>query len=80
MNYNYYIISFQNMKTWEFKEYYQFISSEDIEEKARDLRDKFFTKDDIINIHIYKLEKTICQKELWKNEDQWKDLPFKKMG
>lgn len=63
MNYEYYIISFQNMKTGEFKEYYQFISSEDIEEKARDLRNKFFDKNDVVNIHIYKLAKTICHGE-----------------
>ena len=80
MEYNYYIIIFRNAETWEFKEYYQFISPEDIEEKARSLRAKFFGKDEVIDIHIYKLEKTIYQKELWKNEDQWKDLPFKKMG
>lgn len=59
----YFIISFQNMKTGEFKEYYQYISPEDIEKKARDLRDKFFDKDDIINIHIYKKIKTIYDGE-----------------
>lgn len=59
----YFIISFQNIETGEFKEYYQFISPEDIEEKARDLRDKFFDKDDIINIHIYKQIKTIYDGE-----------------
>lgn len=63
MKYEYYIISFQNMKTGELKEYYQFISPEDIEEKARDLRDKFFNKDDVIDIYIYKLAKVICQGE-----------------
>ena len=55
----YYIISFRNVETGEFKEYYQFISPEDIEEKARSLRDKFFGKDKVIDIHIYKLTKTI---------------------
>lgn len=59
----YFIINFRNMKTGEFKEYYQYISPEDIEKKARDLRDKFFNKDDIINIHIYKLIKTIYDGE-----------------
>lgn len=59
MKYEYYIISFQNVQTGEFKEYYQFISPEDIEEKARNLRDKFFDKNATINIHIYKLIKTI---------------------
>lgn len=59
----YFIISFKNMKTGEFKEYYQFISPEDIEKKARDLRDKFFDKDDIITIHIYKEIKTIYDGE-----------------
>ena len=59
----YFIISFRNMKTGEFKEYHQYISPEDIEKKARDLRDKFFDKDDIINIHIYKEIKTIYDGE-----------------
>ena len=30
MKYEYYIISFQNIKTGEFKEYYEFKSPEDI--------------------------------------------------
>ena len=63
MKYEYYIISFKNERTGEFKEYYQFISPEDIEEKAKELRNKFFKEDDIIKIHIYKLEKTIYDGE-----------------
>lgn len=61
--YEYYIISFQNMKTGELKEYYQFTSPEDIEEKARDLRNRFFDKDDVIIIHIYREVKTIYDGE-----------------
>lgn len=59
MSYEYYIISFKNDKTGEFKEYYQFISPEDIEEKAKYLRNEFFGEDENITIYIYKLEKTI---------------------
>lgn len=53
--YKYYLISFKNMNTGELKEYYQFISSEDIEERARELRNKFFSKNDVIMIYIYQL-------------------------
>lgn len=63
MKYEYYIISFRNERTGEFKEYYQFISPEDIEEKAKELKNKFFNKDDIITIHIYKQIKTIYDGE-----------------
>lgn len=59
MNYEYYIISFQNLKTGEIKEYYQFISPEDIEEKAIELRNKFYGENENIKIHIYKNIKTI---------------------
>ena len=63
MKYEYYIISFQNIKTGEFKEYYEFKSPEDIEQIARDLRNKFFNKEDVINIHIYKQVKMIYDGE-----------------
>lgn len=63
MKYEYYIISFQNLNTGELKEYYQFISPEDIEEKARELRNKFFDKDTPIHIHIYKRIKMIYDGE-----------------
>lgn len=59
MRYENYIVSFENVRTGEFKEYYLFISPKDVEEKAEELRNKFFNKEDIIKIHIYKKEKTI---------------------
>lgn len=61
--YNYYIISFRNMLTGDLKEYYQLTTAEEIEEKAKKLMDKFFSKDDLIEINIYKLVKTIPNKD-----------------
>ena len=61
--YNYYIISFRNMLTGDLKEYYQLTPAEEIEEKAKNLRGKFFSKDDLIEINIYKLVKTIPNKD-----------------
>lgn len=52
--YEHYIISFENVRTGEFKEYYLFVSPEDIEERAKELRNKFFKEEDIIKIHVYK--------------------------
>lgn len=59
MKHEYYIIAFKNEKTGESKEYYLYLSPEDIEEKARELRSKFFDEEEYISIHIYKLEKHI---------------------
>ena len=66
MTNEYYIISFRNERTGEFKEYYQCISTEapeDIETKARKMRDVWFSKDVPITIRIYKAFKTIYDGE-----------------
>lgn len=63
MRREYFIISFRNEDTGEFKEYYQIISPENVEEKARKLREESFDKDAPITIHIYKHFKTIYDGE-----------------
>lgn len=57
-NTNYHIIVFRNVKNGEYKEYYIVRAEDEIEEKARQLRDEFFNKEDI-EIHIYTLSKRI---------------------
>ena len=63
MKYEYYVIAFKNNRTGEIKEYYQFTSPEDIEDKAKDLKKRFFDIDEPITILIYKQIKAIYDEE-----------------
>ena len=57
--YENYVISFLNRETNEIREYYVYYCREELEDKARELRNKFYDKDDIIDIQIYKFIKQI---------------------
>lgn len=60
----YYILSFQNVKTGETKEYYKYINSgKNIKDIAIDLANKFEMDKEETRIHIYKLEKVIYNGE-----------------
>lgn len=57
--YEYYIIVFHNIKTGEFKEYYQFLPNYEIEQKAKELKQKFYNNSNDIELILYKQVKRI---------------------
>lgn len=63
--YENYVISFLNRETNEIREYYVYYCREELEDKARELRNKFYDKDDIIDIQIYKFVKQIRDDKEW---------------
>lgn len=59
----YYVISFQNAKTGEFKEYYKYIGEDEIKKFAIEMVEKFNLDKDLTVIRIFELKEIIYNGE-----------------